>query len=228
MNENKVPENRAFKVTLILLVGLAAFSTAMKDLNRLQVMVGSVQEFTSQWRGTDLAMLNVDSITANKLCPNDSRQLINSFPESGVRDGNAQAIGNEIEGIDCETIAEPEVGGKVEPVVNMNATRSAPRLGRARNVPTRNLKDEISARRREGHWPVRFEYKTFDRSVTLDLPMTMITDIKADALETDSPDFPVSLLGRMSRKQLHGKTDNGRRELILKRFERNISFRRAS
>ena len=36
MNETKVPENRAYKVTLILLVGLAAFSTAMKDLNRLQ------------------------------------------------------------------------------------------------------------------------------------------------------------------------------------------------
>ena len=69
MNETKVPENRAYKVTLILLVGLAAFSTAMKDLNRLQEMVSSVQEFTSQWRGTDLVMLNEELHLNQRVVP---------------------------------------------------------------------------------------------------------------------------------------------------------------
>lgn len=228
MNQTKVPENRAYKVTLILLVGLAAFSTAMKDLNRLHEMISSVQEFTSQWRGNDLVTLNEKPISTNESCPNDSPQLVHSSAESGSSDGIAPARGIEIERMDYETITEPEVGGKVELVASKKANRNMPQLARAKYAPTRNLKEEISAKRRDSHWPARFEYKTFDRTVTLDLPITMVSDIKADALETEvSPDFPLSLLGRINRKQSHGKTDNGRREFMLKRFERNNSSRRA-
>ena len=230
MNKNKVPENRAYKVTLILLVGLAAFSTAMKDLNRFQEMVSSVQEFTSQWRGTELVMLDVESISTNESCPNDIQQLINSSAESDSSDGIAPARGIEIERNDYETITEPEVGGKVELVARKKASRNVPHLARAKYAPARHLNEEISAKRRDIHWPARFEYKTFERAVTLDLPMTMVTDIKTDALETEvSPDFPQSLLGRINRKQ-SGKTDNGRREfmLMLKRFERSNTSRRAS
>jgi len=235
MNENKEPENRAYKVTLILLVGLAAFSTAMKDLNRLQEMVSSVQEFTSQWRGTDLVTLNektistpiLTPISTNESCPNS--ELINSSAESGSREGIAPATGIETENVDCDTIAEPEVGGRVELVARRKANRNAPHLALAKYSPVRSLKEEISVKGRDGHWPARFEFKTSDRTVTLDLPITMLTDIKADALETEvSPDFPLSALRRINRKQSHPKTDNGRREFMLKRFERSFSSRRAS
>ena len=97
MNETKVPENRAYKVTLILLLGLAAFSTAMKELNRLHEMVSSVQEFTRQWRGTDLVTLNEkpsstqETVSTNESCPNDSSPLINSSAESGLSDRIAAA-----------------------------------------------------------------------------------------------------------------------------------------
>jgi len=231
MNKNKVPENRAYKATLILLVGLAAFSTAMRDLNRLQEMVSSVKEFTSQWRGTGLVMLNVESISTNESCPSYSQQLINSSAESDSSDGIAPARGIEIERNDYETITEPEVGGKVELVARKKASRNVPHLARAKYPPARLLNEAISAKRRDIHWPARFEYKTFERAVTLDLPMTIVTDIKTDTLETEvSPDFPLSLLGRIDHRQSHGKTDNGRREfmLMLKRFERNNSSRRAS
>jgi len=231
MNKNKVPENRAYKVTLILLVGLAAFSTAMKDLNRFQEMVSSVQEFTSQWRGTELVMLDVESISTNESCPNDIQQLINSSAESDSSDGDAPARSIEIERNAHATITEPEVGGKVELVASKKANRNVSHLARAKYAPARHLNEEISAKRRDIHWPARFEYKTFERAVTLDLPMTIVTDIKTDTLETEvSPDFPLSLLGRIDHRQSHGKTDNGRREfmLMLKRFERNNSSRRAS
>jgi hypothetical protein len=230
MKETKVPENKAYKVTLILLVGLAAFSTAVKDLNRLQEMVSSFQEFTSQWRGTDLVTLNDKPISTSESCPKDGMQRINFSAESGLSDGVALVRGIEIERIDYETIDEPEVGGKVEPVGSKKVNRKVPPLARAKYAPARNLKKvEISAMRRDGHWPARFEYKTFDRTISLDLPMTMVTDFKADALETEvSPTFPLNLLGRLSRKQPHGKTDNGRREFMLKRFERINNSRRAS
>ncbi|MGI8899249.1 MAG: hypothetical protein ACR2IB_12745 [Pyrinomonadaceae bacterium] len=228
MNEIKVPENRAYKVTLILLVGLAAFSTAMKDLNRLQEMVSSIQEFTSQWRGSDLVTLKDKSISSGESCPNDAPQLVNSSSESGSSDGVASARGIEVETIDLETITKPEVGGKVELVASKKVNRNLPQLVRAKYAPGKHLKEENSVKRRDSPWPTRIEYKKFDREITLDLPMMMVTDIKADALETEvSPDFPLSLLGRINRKQ-HGKTDNGRREFIFKRFERLNSSRRAS
>lgn len=228
MKETKVPENRAYKVTVILLVGLAAFSTAMKDLNRLKGMVSSVQEFTSQWRGTDSVALNEQPNSTNESCPNDIQQAINSSVESGSGDGSASASALEIAEIDCETIAEPEVGGKVELVASTRANRSVAHLARAKYAPARNLKEEISATRRAGNWPARVEYKTFDRTVTLDLPMTMINDIKGDLETAGSPDFRLSLLDRLSRKQSRGKSDNVRREFIFKRFERNSSSRPAS
>ena len=59
--------------------------------------------------------------------------------------------------------------------------------------------------------------------------MTMVTDIKADAFENEvSPDFLLGLLGKIDRKQSHGKAETRRRELMIKRFERSISSRRAS
>lgn len=229
MNETKVPENKAYKVTLILLVGLAAFSTAMKDLNRLQEIVSSVREFTSQSRGADVAMLNVDSIPASESCPNDSPELINSSAESGSSDDIARPRGLEIESVAYEAVTEPEVGGNVELVSSRKVNRNVPNLARAKYAPARNLKTETSAKRRDGSWPAHFEFKTSDRTVTLDLPVTMLTHIKADGFEAElSREFPQSLLGRINRKQSHGKTDNVRREVMIKRFERSYGSRRAS
>lgn len=224
MNETKVPENKAYKVTLIVLVGLAAFSTAIKDLNRLQEIVSSVREFTSQSRGTEVAMLNVDSIPANESCPNDSPE-INASTESGSSNDNAQASGIEIERIVYD---EPEIGGNVELVSSRKVNRNVPNSARAKYALAKNLKAEISAKHQDGNWPAHFEFKTSARTVTLDLPVTMLTNIKAEALEAElSRDLPLSLLGRINRKQSHGKTDNVRRE-VIKRLERSYGSRRAS
>jgi hypothetical protein len=221
MNERKVPENRAYTVTLILLVGLAAFSTAMRDLNRLKEMVSSVQELTGQMRGTDLAMLNVESISTDESCTNGDSSLIKSDVESGSND-------TETERIDVGAIAEAEIGGRIELVA---IKRPQPNLLQLRNKhAAQHLKEELSAKRSESRLPARIQYRTSDRIVTLDLPMTIISEIKADELDSEvTPDFPLSLPFKIVRKQPSGRTDNGRREFIFKKFERaNYSSRRAS
>lgn len=235
MNETKVPENRAYKVTLILLLGLAAFTTAMKELNRLHAMVSSVHEFTRQWRGTDLVTLNgkpgsiQEAISTSESCLNDNPSPINSSAESGSSDVIAAATDGYVERMDYETITEPEVGAKVDLIAGKRASRNAPRLARVKYAPTRNLKEEIASIRLNNNWPARFEFKTLDRRVTLELPMSMVADIKADAFENEvSPDFLLGLLGKIDRKQSRGKSETHRRELIIKRFERSISSRRAS
>lgn len=228
MKETRVPENRAYKVTLILLVGLAAFSTAMRDLNRLSQMVGSLQAVTIQLSGSEWVALNENANSAEESCPTDNGALSNSSVESGASDGIAVASDVEVGRANFEIAPEPDFGGKVELAASKRTNRSGLYLASAKYTAARNHKETISAIRRKGHWPAQFEYKAFDRIVTLDLPLTMVNDIKA-GLETDgSPDFPLSLLGKLSRKQLPGKAENGKREFIIKRFERSTSSRRAS
>ena len=157
------------------------------------------------------------------------QQLINSSAESGSSDGITLARDLEVERSITRPLLNPKLVARSNWLASKKANRNVPHLARAKYAPARNLKEEISAKRRDGHWPAHFEFKTFDRTVTLDLPMTMVNDIKADDLEAEvSPDFPLSLLGRISRKQSRGKTDNVRREFMIKRFERSISSRPAS
>lgn len=220
MSETKVPENKAYKVTLILLVGLAAFSTALKDLNNLQDMVSSVRDFSTKWRGTDLAMLNVESVPIIESCPDNRTHPIESSDES---DSIESVVPDR--GIESVWGSEPEVGGKVEMVASRRADHRMA-VTRARHTLARNAVKELSAKRRDGGWPARFEFKTFDHVVTLDLPLNS-GDI--EAFETGMPrDVSLGLLRKVNRKQTHGKIENGSREFILKRFERSISTRRAS
>ena len=227
MNETKAPENRAYKVTLIVLVGLAAFSTAMRDLNRLKGVVSSVHEFTSQWQGTDSVALNENSSPANESCPHDLQKVLNASDESGSVDAIPLPGNVEMEKIECESDTDAEVGGKVELIASKKVSNVA-QLARANYAPARNLKDEISDMRRNGKWPTRFEYKTFDRTVTLDLPVTMIGDIKSELGSDTSPSFTFGLLDKLSRKHSHIKFDNGKREFMIKRFERITNSRRSS
>jgi hypothetical protein len=228
MNETKAPENRAYKVTLIVLVGLAAFSTAMRDLNRLKEVVSSVHEFTSQWQGTDSVALSENSSLANESCPHDLQKVINASDKSGSVDALELRGNVEMEKIECESDTDAEVGGKVELVASKKVKRNVAQLARANYAPARNLKAEISEMRRDGKWPTRFKYKTFDRTVTLDLPATMIGDIKSELESDASPSFTFGLLDKLSRKHSHIKFDNGKREFMIKRFERITNSRRSS
>lgn len=228
MNNSKVPENKAYKVTVILLLGLAAFSTAMKDLNRLQELVSSAQDLTDKWRGADVIALNEKTIsTVEDSCPNDPSQLATSSDDSDSSDSVAAGTAIDIERIYGDSIAEPAVGGNVEVAALRKANRTVSRLShfRLRYDQAKSLKVETSAKIRHGDWPQRFEFKTFDRQVTLDLPITVFPDIKGAAIDAEnSSHFPLSLLGR---KLPSARSGNGRRELILKRLEANTSLRRA-
>ncbi|MCM3869471.1 MAG: hypothetical protein ND895_02070 [Pyrinomonadaceae bacterium] len=234
MNETKKPENRAYKVTLILLLGLAAFTTAMKELNRLHEMVSSVHGFARQWRGSDLvtrkekpASIEV-TVPSIESCPNDGTSAINSSAESGLSGLIAAATDGYVEKMDYETIAEPEVP-KVDLAIGKRANRNVPQASRPRFAPARNLKEEISWISADGNWPARVEHKTLDRRVTVQLPMIVVNDIKPDAFENEvSPDFLLGLLGKIERKHSRGKAETRKREIVIKGFERSINFRRAS
>ena len=228
MNQTKAPEHKAYKVTLILLVGLASFSTAMKDLNRLQELVSGVQGFTNKWRGTEVVTRN-EKQTAVASTQAVSCQQGNSSTPSAGEQLIAAATGTGTEMLDYDEMSEPEIGGGVELLSSKATNRSMARVSRTRYIPAKSLRGEFSARNGDKHRPAHFEYKTFDRVVSFDIPMSLFHDIKADENEIPvAAQVPMSLLNRISRRQSRSKSDNGKREFIFRTIERNVAARPAS
>lgn len=228
MNQTKAPEHKAYKVTLILLVGLASFSTAMKDLNRLQELVSGVQGFTNKWRGTEVVTRN-ETQTPGASSQAVSCQQGNSSTPSAGEQLIAAATGTGTEMLDYDEMSEPEIGGGVELLSTKATNRTTARVTRTRYTPAKSLRGEFSARSGDRHRPAHFEYKTFDRVVSVDIPMSLFHDIKADESEVPvAAQVPVSLLNRINRRQFRGKSDNGTREFIFRTIERNVAARPAS
>lgn len=228
MNQTKAPEHKAYKVTLILLVGLASFSTAMKDLNRLQELVSGVQSFTNKWRGTEVVTRN-ERQTAVASSEAVSCQQGNSSTPSAGEQLIAAATGTGTEMLDYDEMSEPEIGGGVELLSTKPPNRSVSRVSRTRYIPVKSLRGEFSARSGDRHRPAHFEFKTFDRVVSVDIPMSLFHDIKADESEIPvAAQVPVSLVNRFNRRQFRGKSDNAKREFIFRTIERNVAARPAS
>lgn len=120
-------EKKRYKVILILLVGLAAYSSAMKDLNRLKGMVGSVYEFTSSWVDTGLITANAKRLTtAEESFCTDSSFIQGSAAEFRWQGRVAPGLSVEIKGVNGDISAEAASGSEVEVVANRKAARSDP------------------------------------------------------------------------------------------------------
>lgn len=225
MNQTKAPEHKAYKVTLILLVGLASFSTAMKDLNRLQELVSGIQGFTNKWRATEVVTRNEKETPSQAV----SCQQGNSSAASAGEQLIAAATGAGTEMLDYDEMSEPEIGGGVELLSSKATNRSMARISRTRYLPAKNLRGEFSARSGDRHRLAHFEYKTFDRVVSVDIPMSLFHDIKDEESEIPvAAQVPVSLLNRINRRQLRGKSDNPKPEFIFRTIERSVAARPAS
>ncbi|MGH9908619.1 MAG: hypothetical protein ACRD8U_23925 [Pyrinomonadaceae bacterium] len=214
MQSNKAPESKGFKVTLIVLLGLAAFSSAMKDLDHIQQFVGSVQKFSGSWSHADGLLASNQGVVSDDegSCSNESILAKTSFDIDVEAD---------------EDGIEPEVGGEAEVAANRMATLSGPRL--TANKPTRVLKGGIFARGNHARWADIVELKSLNQEVTFDLPMIVLTETKAAFSNTDKvPEFPLSLLNKANRKQTDVKSHNLKREWLLRRIDGNINVRRSS
>ncbi len=229
--KTQTPEKKRYKVILILLVGLAAYSSAIKDLNNLKGMVGSLYEFTNGWIDTGLITAKATHISAEEGSCADSVLLTQgSAPEFRWRGRVAPGLSVEIKGINGDISAEAASGAEVEVVANRKAARSDPiQISTSGYAEAKTVNGEILAKIGDANWPDSLEFKTVNGEIVLDLPATINTEIKADTFNGEiSTDFPLSLLGKMSRKHLSGRIGNGGRELVLKTLNGSIKLRRAS
>jgi hypothetical protein len=92
----------------------------------------------------------------------------------------------------------------------------------------KTVNGEINARLGNANWPDSLAFKTVNGGITIDLPATTSTRVEADTFNGDiSSDFPLSMLGRISRKHISGTIGNGGRDLTLKTLNGSIRLRRA-
>ncbi len=314
-NRTRTPD-KAYKVILILLVSLAAFSNALRDLNRLQELVSSLQEFSGEWLGSGLNTVEAKEISASEsLCLPELAQ-VDTTEEFRWNGRIAPGSAIEIKGINGDLTTEAATSDLVEVIARKKARRSNPsgvaikvvehaggvticavypsadpenpnscEPGKGGHINVRNndvqvdftvrvpagvgfigrtvnggisatslsgnvmsstvngsvkistsgyaqaktVNGEISARIGDANWPESLEFTTVNGEISLDLPATVNTEIKAETFNGEiSSDFPLSLLNRMNRKHLDGRIGNGGRELILKTLNGSINLRRAS
>lgn len=130
MIENKpISKSRdtVYRVVIILIMAVAAYSSAMKELNRLQEVAGSVHEFTSAGLG------GLARVYAATMSLGEGSQFTTG-PEMSFVDGfnwNAPvATGGsmELQGLDRDINAEPTTKRDAEMLADNKAHRSGPNV----------------------------------------------------------------------------------------------------
>lgn len=84
----------------------------------------------------------------------------------------------------------------------------------------------ITAKMGSANWSDSLEFKTVNGGIDLDLPSNLSTKIEADTFNGDiSSEFPLTVLGRTSRRHISGTIGGGGRELVLKTLNGSIRLR---
>ena len=77
-------------------------------------------------------------------------------------------------------------------------------------------------------WPNGASFKTVNGGITLTLPSAIDAELRADTVNGSiAADFPITVVGQLSRRRLHGRIGNGGRELNLSTVNGSIKLMRA-
>jgi Toastrack DUF4097 len=115
---------RGYRVLLLLLVALAALSSAMKDLNNLQELTNGLEDLTARWTNTGFFSASAAGISANEMaCADPVHQTADAreFRWSGRL---AQGKVIEIKGLNGDISADAAPSGEVEVVAYKHGRRS--------------------------------------------------------------------------------------------------------
>jgi hypothetical protein len=127
MNRETSSEKTGCKIILILLIAVAVLSNAMNDLNRLQELTSSLQEFTAEWLGDGLTTANAkDNLLDKNSCLSEATVPVNSADEFRWNGSVAPGKTIEIKGLNGDIKAEPATGSELEVSANKKGRRSDP------------------------------------------------------------------------------------------------------
>jgi len=113
-------------------------------------------------------------------------------------------------------------GDVVLTTVNGSATFSTTGGGRASTV-NGSIRGEMG----RADWNDTLSMSTVNGSITLTLPATLNTEVRASTVNGDiTADFPVTVQGKVSRRRLEGTIGGGGRSLVLDSVNGSITLKR--
>ena len=124
------------------------------------------------------------------------------------------------------------VNGEVEAVdmgapVALSTVNGSVRFSTSETARAKTVNGSITGSLGRSDWPDTLEFATVNGAITLTLPADLNTDVNAETMSGDvSTDFPVSAIGRLSRRSVRGTIGAGGRMLSLKTVNGGISLRR--
>lgn len=122
---NQPGEKRSIRVLLLLIVGLAAFSSAMNELNQFQSLTLQAGQLVASWSEVFVPSANASAAVMVPACAESvgpqNIQNSDEFRWSGVV---AQGAAIEVKGINGEIVAEPTSGSEVQVIAIKKSRRS--------------------------------------------------------------------------------------------------------
>ena len=120
-----VSEKKSYRVLLLLIVGLAAFSSAMNELNQLQDLTFQAGKLIAAWSDIVEPTASANGPVISKSCIESSIQKsVDQSDEFRWSGRVAQGATIEVKGINGEIVAEPASGPDVEVIALKKSRRS--------------------------------------------------------------------------------------------------------
>ena len=119
-------ERKLYRVLLLLIVSLAAFSSAMNELNQVKTFTSQVGDLLATWSDVMVPTVNASAPVVTRSCavttlPLPAQSRSDEFRWNGTV---AQGAAIEVQGINGEIVAEPSGGSEVQVVALKTSRRS--------------------------------------------------------------------------------------------------------
>jgi hypothetical protein len=121
---NQTQSKKSYRTILILLVGLAALSSTVKELNQLRALVTEVAQFVGEWGGVVVPTANARTVTRVENCSAHATSQNARADEFRWSGRIAPGAAVEIKGINGDITAEPATGSEVQVVALKSSRRS--------------------------------------------------------------------------------------------------------
>jgi|GEM_PF-373785 hypothetical protein len=122
----KSNERKLYRVLLIVIVSLAAFSSAMNELNQVQKFTNQIGDLVASWSDAMVPTVNASAPAIAHSCTVKDQPLQDATRSDEFRwNGHvAPGLAIEVQGINGDIVAEPAAGPEVQVVALKTARRS--------------------------------------------------------------------------------------------------------
>jgi len=119
-------ERKLYSVLLLMIVSLAAFSSAMNELNQVQAFAGQVGNLVASWSDVMVPTANASTAVITRSCAVTDLSSQEASRSDEFRWNGTVAAGAaiEVKGINGEIVAEPTGGSEVQVIALKTSRRS--------------------------------------------------------------------------------------------------------